>query len=107
MVTLKYAEDVMVESTYLRNLETVSGELAFDALSIDRAVVSSARSDLFCDRSKSRRDNPAAKPLARAYMPFREGRSPRGSVGYNRNISNVFAQAFSRSRIPHTLKRSM
>ena len=32
---------------------------------------------------------------------------PQGSVRYNRNVSNVSAQASSRSDIPSTLKRSM
>jgi len=65
MITPKNAEDVMVENTCLRKLEAVSG-VPFNAQSIDEAGNSSIRSALFFDRSKSRREDPAAKPLAPA-----------------------------------------
>ena len=60
------AGDVMVESACLRRLEAVSGESPPNAPSTDHAVVSSARSDLFRDRSKSPRDDLAVESLVKA-----------------------------------------
>jgi len=60
----------------------------------------SVRSALFHDRSRSQREDSAAKLLARACMPVKGSFSPRGSVGSNTMDSNVSAQAAIRGRIP-------
>ena len=54
--------DVMVESIFLRNLKA-SDEPSLNAQLIEDQGTSSVRSALFRDRSKSRRDNLAAKLL--------------------------------------------
>ena len=105
IVTSENAGDVMVERTYLRKV-AVSGEPLVDMRLIDDAGIASVRSDLFRDRSKSGRlASLAARTLARVHTPLKGSRSP--SVGYNITVSNVPAQASSRSRIPPTPRRFM
>jgi len=96
----------MVESTVLRKLRLAC------TWSIDLAVVSSVRRDLFRDRSKSQRTASSftmdhGLELVLFPFPSRGIPPPNKSVGYNRNVSKVSAHAPERSRTHFTPKRSM
>jgi len=69
-VTSENAKDVMVESMVLRKLEITFGGRDLRAGRMDPASISSVRSDLFRERSKSRREDLAvgSRWLEMAYV---------------------------------------
>ena len=60
-VTPENAKDVIVESMVLRKLEITFGGQDLRPGRMDRALTSNVRSDLFRERSKSRREDLAVR----------------------------------------------
>jgi len=70
-VTSENAKDVMVESMVLRKLEITFGGRDLRAGRMDPASISSVRSDLFRERSKSRREDLAVGVVGWRWHTFR------------------------------------
>ena len=103
MTTSENARDVMVESVDLRKLNVAWFGVWDPRLeTMHGAQTSSARSDLFDERSKPRSEDRAARLLARNRQPFRE------KVAHHEDLSDKYAvfptcpQASNRSPIPPT-----